>query len=57
VESREEKRARIIAAQAARDAADQASGKIPPPSKARSNWAASPPVRGYARLKKKRPQW
>jgi hypothetical protein len=40
--TREEKRASIIAQQAAREKADQAAGKATPPPKPRSNWAASP---------------
>jgi len=41
VETSEEKRARIIAAQSARDAAEVAAGKRSQPTKRRSNWAAS----------------
>jgi hypothetical protein len=37
-----DKRARIIAAQVAREEADRASGRLPTIPEARSNWAASP---------------
>lgn len=46
----EEKRAKIVAEQAAREAAVRearaASGETTPARKPRSNWAASPPFRG-----------
>ena len=55
MENREEKRARIIAAQAAREAADQAAGKVPPLAKPRANWAASPPMTNLRRFRRRKP--
>jgi hypothetical protein len=52
----EEKRAQIIALQAARDAAAQAAGLTPRLPKRRSNWAASAPARAPRRPWKTKPQ-
>lgn len=54
--SSEEKRAKIIAQQADRDAAAQATGKVARIPKSRSNWAASAPVHGPRRSWKTKPQ-
>lgn len=46
----DDKRARIIANQLAREAADRAAGRLPAlPSAGRSNWAASPSQRARKR--------
>jgi len=54
----DEKRAAIIAQQAAREMADEASGKTAPRPKPRSNWAASPnpPRRPRGWMAKRKPQ-
>jgi hypothetical protein len=50
----DDKRAKIIAAQLAREAADRASGRLPELPSGRSNWAASSP--GRARKRPGRPK-
>ena len=52
----DEKRAKIIAEQAAREAADQAAGKGPRPTERRSNWAASPPSARRNSFRKPKPK-
>ena len=41
--TKEDKRAKIIADQAARESADRAAGKLPPLPEPRTNWASPPP--------------
>jgi hypothetical protein len=56
--SQEDKRAKIIAAQQAREAADRAAGRVPATPERKSNWAAStnkPGRRGPGRPRTMRP--
>jgi hypothetical protein len=52
----DEKRARIIAMQMEREAADRAAGRVPTLPERRSNWAASPSKRPRKLVIRPRPR-
>jgi hypothetical protein len=52
----EEKRARIIAEQLEREAADRAAGRVPTLPSGRSNWAATPSKRPRKLVIRPRPR-
>lgn len=57
--SQEEKRAKIIATQRAREIADRAAGRVPTMPEPRTNWAATPskrPRKGPGRPKQPPPR-